>query len=97
MSSKSRTNLQTGDIVEIEWLDTHSTDHLTRDELEELEDPWPTLAYGVVLRNGPGYITIASEFCLDPCSDGTWIEQIPHGTIKRIRRLGKRRFEEREA
>ena len=97
MTAGSRHGPVVGDVVEIEWLDTHSTDRLTREEIDELEDPWPTLAYGVVLRNGPDYVTIASELCLDPGSDGTWIEQIPHGSIKRIRKLGKRRLEEREA
>lgn len=36
---------------------------------------------------------IASELCLDETSDGTWIEQIPRGTIKKIRKLGKRNVE----
>ena len=82
--------LARGDIVEVEWYDTHSTERLTHDDIEDLEDPAPTLAYGLVLRNGPLYVTIASEICLDPCSDGSWVEQIPHGTITKARRLGRR-------
>jgi len=79
-----------GDIVEIEWFDTHSTDRLTQLEVEDLEEPGPTVAYGVVLRSGIRYLTIASELCLDPASDGNWVEQIPHGAIRRFRKLGKR-------
>jgi len=79
-----------GDIVEIEWFDTHSTDRLTHSEIEELEEPGPTVAYGVVLRSGVRYVTIANELCLDTASDGNWVEQIPHGAIRRFRKLGKR-------
>ena len=79
-----------GDIVEIEWFDTHSTDRLTQQEIEDLEQPGATVAYGVVLRNSVWYLTIASELCLDPASDGNWVEQIPHGAIRRFRKLGKR-------
>jgi hypothetical protein len=79
-----------GDIVEIEWFDTHSTDRLTQLEVEDLEEPGSTVAYGIVLKNGSKYLTIASELCLEPVSDGNWIEQIPHGAIRRFRKLGKR-------
>jgi hypothetical protein len=82
-----------GDIVEIEWLDTHSTDRLTHLEIEDLEEPGPTVAYGIVLRNGSKYLTIASELCLDPVSDGNWVEQIPHGSIRKVRMLGRRSIE----
>lgn len=46
-----------GDIVEVEWLDTHSTDRLTHFEIEDLDEPEPTVAYGVVIRNGSDYPT----------------------------------------
>lgn len=46
-----------GDIVEVEWLDTHSTDRLTHFEIEDLDEPEPTVAYGVVIRNGSDYLT----------------------------------------
>ncbi len=83
-----------GDIVEIEWFDTHSTDRLTHEELDDLEDPSPTVAYGLVLKNSPHYITIASEICFDKDSDGTWVEQIPHGVIQKARKLGRRELGE---
>jgi hypothetical protein len=79
-----------GDIVEVEWLDTHSTDRLTQIEIEELEEPGPTIAYGIVLRNGSDYLTIASELCFDPVSGGNWVKQIPHGAVRRIKKLGRR-------
>ena len=83
-------NLVIGEIVEIEWLDTHSTERLTPEEIEGLEDPSPTLAYGLVLKNSQKYVTIASELCLDLDSDGTWVEQIPHSSIHKARKLGRR-------
>jgi hypothetical protein len=42
-----------------------------------------------VLRNGSDCLTIASELCLDPVSDGNWVEQIPHGAIRKVRKLGR--------
>ena len=90
MKPAEATKLARGDIVEIEWYDTHSTERLTHDEIEDLEDPSPTLAYGLVLRNGPRYITIASEICTDPFSDGSCVEQIPHGAIRKARKLGRK-------
>ena len=94
-NAKRRTSsyLKRGEIVEVEWLDTHSTDRLTHFEVEDLEEPGPTVAYGIVLRNGSKYLTIASELCLDPVSDGNWVEQIPHGSIRRMRKLGKRNID----
>ena len=94
MTNRRNNVSRKGDIVEIEWLDTHSTDRLTQLEIEELDEPWPTVAYGIVLRNGPRYLTIASELCLDSGSDGTWVEQIPHGSVKKVRKLGRRNLEE---
>jgi hypothetical protein len=91
--SRSKKKLKPGDIVEIEWLDTHSTDRLSMDELQEMDDPGPTIAYGVVIKNSQDYVTIASELCLDPFSDGNWVEQIPHGTISTIRILARRRLD----
>jgi hypothetical protein len=85
--------LKRGDVVEIEWLDTHSSDKLSLDEIEELDDPGLTVAYGIVLRNGRDYLTIASEFCTDLSSDGNYLEQIPHGTIQGIKMLGRREIE----
>lgn len=82
--------LKQGDIVEVEWLDTHSLDRVMADEIKDLDDPDKTVAYGVVIKNGSRYLTVASELCLDPDSDGNWIEQIPHGTILGVRVLGKR-------
>ena len=79
-----------GDIVGVTWYDTHSSERLTRDEAEQLEDPGFTLAYGVVLRNGPRHLTIASELCMDTLSDVNWIEQIPHGAICGVRHLGRK-------
>jgi hypothetical protein len=93
MSRLSAKRFSRGDIVEIEWLDTHSTDRLTHPEIEDLEEPGPTVTYGIVLRSGRKYLTIAIELCLDPVSDGNWVEQIPHGSIRRIRKLGKRNID----
>jgi len=90
MAKDKKYDPKKGDIIEIEWYDTHSTERLTHDEIEDLEDPSPTIAYGIVLRNGPRYITIASEVCTDPFSDGSWVEQIPRGAIRKARRLGRR-------
>jgi len=90
MGRKRSAHIAKGDIVEIEWLDTHSTDRLTQSEIEDLGEPGPTVAYGIVLRNGSEYLTIASELCLDQVSDGNWIEQIPRGSIRKVRKLGKR-------
>jgi hypothetical protein len=83
-----------GDIVEVEWSDTHSVERILPGEIEEIDGPGPTVAYGVVLRNGRQHLTIASEICLDQESDGNWIEQIPHCTIRRARVLGKRTLPE---
>jgi hypothetical protein len=88
-NGKSR-KLKPGDIVEIEWYDTHGLERLSMDEIAELDDPEATVAYGIVLRNGSRYLTIASELCTDLSSDGNYLEQIPHGTIQRIRILGRR-------
>ena len=85
--------LKRGDIVEIEWLDTHSTDRLTKSEIEGLDEPGSTVAYGIVLKNGSHYVTIASELSLDSVSDGNWVEQIPRGAIHRVRKLGKRNID----
>jgi len=90
MNRQNARKLSRGDIVEIEWFDTHSTDRLAHFEIEDLEEPSPTVAYGIVVGNGVRYLTIANELCLDPVSDGNWVEQIPHGAIRRIRKLGKR-------
>jgi hypothetical protein len=94
MNRKNGKGLSRGDIVEIEWLDTHSTDRLTHSEIEELDEPGPTIAYGIVLRNGADYLTIASELCLDPISDGNWVEQIPHGSIRKVRKLGRNNIDQ---
>jgi len=56
--------LKRGDVVEVEWFDAHSSDRLSIDEVDELDDPGATVAYGVVLRNGRDYLTIASELIL---------------------------------
>ena len=93
MDRHSAKKFSRGDIVEIEWFDTHSTDRLTHLEIEDLKEPGPTVAYGVVLRTGVWYLTIASELCLDSASDGTWVEQIPYGAIRRFSKLGKRDIE----
>jgi hypothetical protein len=85
--------LDRGDIVEVEWSDTHSLDRMTSGEVEEMGDPGSTLSYGVVLRDTRRYLTIASELCLDMSSDCYWVEQIPHGTIKAVRKLGRREIE----
>jgi len=49
-----------------------------------------TVAFGIVLRNGVAYLTIASELGADQLTDGTLVEQIPHGSIKKIRMLGSK-------
>jgi len=92
-NDKSR-KLKPGDIVEVEWLDTHGLERMSMDDIAELEDPESTVAYGIVLRNGSRYLTIASELCTDLSSDGNYLEQIPHGTIQMIRVLGRRAVEE---
>jgi len=88
-NGKSR-KLKPGDIVEIEWYDTHGLERLSMDEIAELDDPEATVAYGIVLRNGSRYLTIASELCTDLSSDGNYLEQIPHGTIIGAKLLGRR-------
>ena len=85
--------LKRGDVVEIEWFDCHSSDRLSLGEVDELDDPAPTVAYGLVLRNGGDYLTIASELGADPFTDGTWVEQIAHGSIRKVRVLGRREIE----
>jgi len=85
--------LKRGDIVEVEWFDCHSSDRLSLEEINDLADPGVTIAFGIVLRNGVTYLTIASELGADPQTDGFWIEQVPHGSIKQIRLLGKRDIE----
>jgi hypothetical protein len=92
VNGKSR-NLKPGDIVEVEWFDTHGLERLSMDEIAELENPEATVAYGIVLRNGSRYLTIASELCTDLSSDGNYLEQIPHGTIQRVRILGGRKMD----
>jgi len=94
-NNKSR-KLKPGDIVEVEWFDTHGLDRLSVDEIAELEDPEATVAYGIVVRNGSRYLTIASELCTDLSSDGNYLEQIPHGTIQKIRVFGRRAVKELE-
>jgi len=94
MSVKANSRkLKPGDIVEVEWFDTHGLERLSIDEIAELEDPEATVAYGIVLRNGSRYLTIASELCADLSSDGNYLEQIPHGTIQRVRILGRRKMD----
>ena len=95
VNSRSR-KLKPGDIVEVEWFDTHGLERLSMDEIAELEDPEATVAYGIVFRNGSRYLTIASEFCADISSDGNYLEQIPHGTIQKIRVFGRRTAKELE-
>ena len=90
MAHNGAKRLTRGEIVEVEWDDTHAAERLTHEDIEELEDPAPTVAYGVVLTDGPRYLTIASEVCLDPHSDGSSVEQIPHGAIRKVRRLGRK-------
>jgi hypothetical protein len=92
-SAPRSTKLKRGTIVEIEWFDCHSSDRLSLGEVDELDDPAPTVAYGLVLRNGEDYLTIASELGADPFTDGTWVEQIAHGSIRKVRVLGKRGIE----
>jgi len=92
-SAARSTKLMPGDIVEVEWFDCHSSDRLSLEEINNLADPGVTIAFGIVLRNGVTYLTIASELGADPQTDGFWIEQVPHGSIKQIRLLGKRDIE----
>jgi hypothetical protein len=42
-----------GGIAEVEWLDTHSLDYVMADEILDFDDPHETVAYGVVIKNGP--------------------------------------------
>jgi len=74
----------------VEWLDTHSTDRITRSDIEELDEPGPTVAYSIILRNGNKYLTLASEICLDPVFDDNSVERIPQGAIWEIRKLERR-------
>lgn len=90
--SNSR-KLKLGDIVEVEWYDTHGIEKLTIEEIINLDDPCTTIAFGIVLRNGTRYLTIASEISSDLSTDGNYLEQIPHGTIEGIRVFGKRKLE----
>lgn len=90
MGHNGTKRLTRGEIVEVEWDDTHAAERLTHEDIEELEDPAPTVAYGVVLTDGPRYLTIAPEVCLDPHSDGSSVEQVPRGAITKIRKLGRR-------
>jgi len=78
-SSPRSSKLKRGDVVEIEWFDCHSSDRLSLGEVDELDDPAPTVAYGLVLRNGGDYLTIASELGADPFTDGAWVDRSPMG------------------
>jgi len=39
-AEESLTNLEIGDIVEAEWLNTHSTNRITRSQTKEIEEFW---------------------------------------------------------
>jgi len=80
-----------GDIVQIDWNDTHGREGMGFDDIATLDDPEPTVCFGVVLRSTKNYITIANEIGWEHSSASTMLEQIAIGTIARWKLLGRYR------
>lgn len=68
--------LETGDVVTIEWYDVHAYERIEIDEIDEYEEPDATCSWGAVICTGKRYLFVASEIS-DRESDGVWIEAPP--------------------
>ena len=76
-----REKAKVGDVVEIRWRDVHAYERIEIDEIDELDEPEPTVCWGAIVRKGDNYLFIASEVG-DKDSDGVWIEAIPYRLIE---------------
>ena len=76
-----RDKAQVGDVVEIRWRDVHAYERIEIGEIDELDEPEPTICWGAIVRKGDNYLFIASEVG-DNDSDGVWIEAIPYNLIE---------------
>lgn len=77
-----REKAKVGDVVEIQWRDVHAYERMEMCEIDEIDEPEPTICWGAIVRKGDNYLFIASEIG-DKDSDGVWIEAIPYRLIER--------------
>lgn len=82
-----RENVKIGDIVEIRWRDVHAYERMEMSEIDEFDEPQPTICWGAIVRKSDNYLFIASEIG-DKDSDGVWIEVIPYGLIESCKLIG---------
>lgn len=77
-----REKAKVGDVVEIQWRDVHAYERMEMCEIDEIDEPEPTICWGAIVRKGDNYLFIASEIG-DKDSDGVWIEAMPYRLIER--------------
>jgi hypothetical protein len=87
-----RDKAQVGDVVEIQWRDVHAYERIEMREIDELDEPEPTICWGSIVRKGDNYLFIASEIG-DKDSDGVWIEAIPYNLIESCKILSIHKFD----
>ncbi len=82
-----REKAKVGDVVEIRWCDVHAYERIEMSEIDELDEPEPTVCWGAIVRRGDNYLFIASEIG-DKDSDGVWVEAIPYRLIESCKLIG---------
>lgn len=79
-------DVRTGDVVQLEWIDTYQQTQLSPEQIAELDDEKVTIVWGVVLRHTNNSVIIATELGQVDATN-TDIEQIPHAMIQRAKVL----------
>lgn len=87
-----REKSKVGDVVEIRWRDVHAYERIKMGEIDELDEPEPTICWGAIVRKGDNYLFIASEIG-DKDSDGVWIEAIPYNLIECCKVISIHKFD----
>ena len=87
-----RAKAKVGDVVEIRWRDVHAYERMEMCEIDELDEPEPTICWGAIVRKSNNYLFIASEIG-DKDSDGVWIEAIPYNMIESCRKISIHEFD----
>ena len=87
-----REKAKVGDVVEIRWRDVHAYERIEMGEIDELDEPEPTVCWGAIVRKSDNYLFIASEIG-DKDSDGVWIEAIPYNLIECCKVISIHKFD----
>lgn len=83
-----REKAKIGDVVEIQWRDVHAYERMEMCEIDDLDEPEPTICWGAIVRKSDNYLFIASEIG-DKDSDGVWVEAIPYNLIESYKTINK--------